>query len=136
MLAPRSTRGDAGAGVRQHGDVPDVRNRIEQLLIELRSWEPGEARRTVVELADRFGLEPFVVDRIARSEGHVLRVDAPVTVDEETDPSASTLDLDPDAVSQALEEPDPNPEWEDEDRDTGVWRKKPTGEWELVEHED
>lgn len=118
--------------------MPDttVKERIEQLLLELRSWGPAEARRTVAELGEMFELELFVVDRIARSEGHVLRVEAPLPDEDEADPNASTLDLDPDEVSHALEEPDPNPDWEDEDRDTGVWRKKPTGEWERVERED
>lgn len=121
--------------MRHHEEVPDdsIKGRIEQLMLELRTWEPGEARRTVLELAEMFELEPFVVDRIARSEGHHLWVDEGPDLDEEPqDPNASTLDLDPAELSGALERPDPNPDWEDEDRDTGVWRKKPTGEWERV----
>lgn len=118
--------------------MPDLtREKIELLLNELRSWRPGEKRRTLWELADMFHLEVFVVERIAASEGHHLFEGAPPGgADHGTDPNASTIDLDPDAVQAAAERPDPNPEWADEDRDTGVWRKKPTGEWELINEDD
>lgn len=97
--------------------------KIRKLLEELRSWHPGEKRYSLGELVEKFGLEPSVVEQIVRSEGTEL---APLC-----DPDASTLDLDPNAINFALKEPDPDPSFED--RDTGVWRKKPTGEWELVE---
>jgi len=107
----------------------DTKEKIEQLILELRSWEPGEARKTLAELAELLDLEVFIVERVATSEGHHLLAgevpDAPGA-----DPNASTIDLDPEAVQDALEEPDPDPEWKDRDEDTGVWRKKPTGEWE------
>lgn len=49
-----------------------TREGITRLLEEIRSWEIGEVRATVEELALRFHLDPFIVDRIARSEGVVL----------------------------------------------------------------
>jgi len=48
--------------------------KIHALLEELRSWETGELRYNVHELAARFGLEPFVVQQIARSEGMKLKI--------------------------------------------------------------
>jgi len=35
-------------------------------------------------------------------------------------------------VQEVLESADPNPDWA-LDKDTGVWRKKPTGEWERID---
>lgn len=107
--------------------------KINELLKELRSWAPLEQRATLNELAERFQLDLFVVDRIARSEG--LKIKAgyrPEEQDNEVDPEASTLDLDPAEIQEALDKPDPSPEYI-EDVDTGVWKKKPTGEWELLE---
>ena len=113
------------------GAVPDsTKEKIDQLILELRSWEPGEARRTLAELAEQLDLEVFIVDRVATSEGHHLLAGAVPDDPDRADPNASTIDLDPEAVQGALEEPDPDPEWKDLDADTGVWRKKPTGEWE------
>lgn len=117
-------------------DVDITKEKIERLILELRSWEPGEARRTLAELAEMFELDLFVVDRVATSEGHHLLAGGVPDDRERVDPNASTIDLDPDAVEQVLESTDPNPDWEDADRDTGVWRKKPTGEWVRVEEED
>lgn len=116
-------------------DVDVTKEKIEQLVLELRRWDPGEARRTLVELAEMFELDLFVVDRVATSEGHRLPAGGVPDDDERVDPNASTIDLDPDALEEVLEEADPNPDWEDRDSDTGVWRKKPTGEWERVDAE-
>ena len=107
-----------------------VRARIDALLRELRSWEPGEDRHTLHQLATMFDLDLFIVSRIANSEGIELTVE---TRDPTVDPNASTMDLDPEAIKRALDEPDPDPDWAEQDKDTGVWKKKPSGEWELVE---
>jgi hypothetical protein len=48
--------------------------KIHALLEELRSWEVGELRYNVHELAARFGLEPFVIQQIAKSEGIHLKI--------------------------------------------------------------
>jgi hypothetical protein len=115
------------------GAVPDfdvTKEKIERLLEELRSWEPGDAPRTLSELARMFELDLFVVDRVATSEGHHLLAGGVPDAPGRVDPNASTIDLDPEAVREALEEPDPTGVV---DKDTGVWRKKPTGEWELVD---
>jgi hypothetical protein len=115
--------------------MPDfhvTQEKINELLEELRSWDAGEEKLTLHELADKFGLDVFVVDRIVRSEG--LRVKAgyrPEERDNTVDPNASTLDLDPSEIEEALSKPDPNPDYSD-DVDTGVWKKKPTGEWERI----
>lgn len=112
--------------------------KINALLEELRTWAPGETPLTLHELADKHGLDLFVVDRIVRSEGlkvplgEAVVPDAP---DEDADPNSTTLDLDPDEVRRALEKPDPSPDWV-EDEDTGIWRRKPTGEWERVGKDD
>jgi len=106
--------------------------KINALLEELRTWEPLEQKATLNELATQFDLDIFVVDRIARSEGLQIKSGyRPEEVNNGVDPEASTLDLDPDEIQDALKRPDPNPEF-NEDADTGVWKKKPTGEWELV----
>jgi len=109
-----------------------TKEKIEQLIHELRSWEPGEAPMTLVELAAKFELDFFVVDRVATSEGHHLLAGGVPDDMARVDPNASTLDLDPKAVQAVTETADPNPDWADEDADTGVWRKKPTGEWERL----
>jgi hypothetical protein len=109
-----------------------TQQKVQRLLEELRSWGPGEIRRTLRELSEEFDLEPFVVDQIARSDGIELTPeqgsDEPVA-----DPSASTLDLDPSEVHQAVGTPEKDPSYVD--RDSGMWRKKPTGEWERVSEE-
>lgn len=92
--------------------MPDdnvTREKIRQLLEELRLWGPGEARFTVQELARRFGLEPFVVSRILISEGLKVRIED--TLDEgssEVDPNAITVEIDP----------------VDDDVDTRVWKRR------------
>jgi len=110
-----------------------VQARINSLLRELRSWAPGERRYSLHELAEMFHLDTFVVGRIASSEGIKLVIE---TGDSTVDPNASTIDLDPKAVKEALEKPDPDPEWAEKDKDTGVWKRKPSGEWQRVEDED
>lgn len=115
--------------------VPDfniTQEKIVKLISELRTWEPGEACRTLAELAEMFELDFFVVDRVATSEGHHLLAGGVPDGGMHSDPNATTIDLDPEEVHGALEKPDPNPDWENSDEDTGVWRKKPTGEWERV----
>jgi hypothetical protein len=109
-------------------------DKINALVAELRTWEPDEYRSTLHELADQFGLDIFVVDRIARAEGikvrsSVFTLEEP-TPPEDSDPNADTLDLDPKEVEEALSKPDPNPNYKDVD--TGVWKKHPTGKWELI----
>jgi hypothetical protein len=116
---------------------PVTQAKINALLEELRSWGPGEINSTLHALASRFDLDVFVVDRLARAEGFAVPAGTPVLDDEPlTDPNASTIDLDPDKVDAAARQPDPNPDWAERDEDTGVWRKKPTGEWELVNKKD
>lgn len=113
---------------------PVTQAKINALLEELRSWPPGETKATLRQLAKQFDLDVFVVDRLARAEGFPVPAGVQGSeeeVEEPVDPNATTLDLDPDEVRAALEEPDPDPEWAD--KDTAVWRKKPTGEWERVE---
>jgi hypothetical protein len=123
-------------------DLPKVTQaKINALLEELRTWPPGEVRGTLVDLAARHELDVFVVDRLTRSEGlkvplgevseEVLFGSRDEDAPPDTDPNATTLDLDPDEIDRALGVPDPSPDWA-EDKDTGIWRKKPTGEWELV----
>ena len=46
---------------------------VQALLSEIRSWEPG-SEKTVQELSRLFGLEPHVIQRIAKSEGLTLRI--------------------------------------------------------------
>lgn len=48
--------------------------KIHALLEELRSWDAGELRHSVHELAARFGLEPFIIQQIAKSEGIKLKI--------------------------------------------------------------
>lgn len=116
-----------------------TQHKINQLLAELRTWEPGEQRHTLHELAKMFDLDVFVVDRIAKSEGLSIRSGWKI-VDEGdeivVDPNSTTLDLDPEKVEKALKEPDPDPDWVDADRESGSWVKKPTGEWVRLEDDD
>lgn len=116
-----------------HRISPVTQAKINALLKEFRSWDFGEHAHTLHELAEKFDLDVFVVDRLAQSDGLRIPAGTPVLDDEPTvDPNASTIDLDPEEVRAAAERPDPNPDWVEEDEDTGVWRKKPTGEWELI----
>jgi hypothetical protein len=108
--------------------------KINDLIAELRTWEPGELRSTLHELAKQFNLDIFVVDRICRAEGvrprAVYEIEEPGPPPEDSDPNADTLDLDPKEVEEALLKPESNPNYEDVD--TGVWKKHPTGKWELL----
>lgn len=108
-------------------DIPLItQKKINALLHELRSWPPGGVCESLQSLAKRFDLSVFVVDRLAKAEG----INLPSNIQEDkADPNASTLDLDPQEVRDAVEGEDPD--WED--KDTGVWRRKPSGEWELIE---
>jgi len=113
--------------------MPDfyvTQEKIRALLEELRTWEQDEQRYNLDQLARKFGLDLFVIDRVARSEG--LRL--PREEMEETgfgpDPNATTLDLDPDEIQEALSQPESDPNYPDVD--TGVWRKNPTGEWKRI----
>jgi len=116
---------------------PVTQAKINALLEELRSWESGETHSTLHELSSKHDLDVFVVDRLARSEGFTVPAGTPVLDDEpEVDPNATTIDLDPDKVHEAASRPDPNPDWQKRDEDTGVWKKKPTGEWELINKKD
>lgn len=82
------------------------------------------------ELVEEYALEIFVVEQVARSEGFEWVPRKPAMKGPTIDPDASTIDLDPEAVAEAMGNPESDPRYLD--RDTGVWRKKPTGEWELV----
>jgi hypothetical protein len=76
--------------------VPDFdvsKEKIDELILELRSWEPGEAPRTLAELAAMFGLDLFVVDRVAVSEGHHLLAGGVPGEPRHVDPDASTAPL-------------------------------------------
>jgi len=113
-------------------DFHVTQDKINALLGELRSWEPLEQRHTLHELALKFDLDVFVVDRIAKSEGYRIKSGyRPVEVDNGVDPNATTLDLDPEEIEDALGKSEPQDEEFDE-IDTGVWQRKPTGEWELI----
>jgi hypothetical protein len=105
-----------------------TQQKVRLLLEELRSWALGEVRLTLHELGEKFGLEEFVIEQVARSEGLDLILSHP---EPGADPAASTIDLDPVAVQEAVANPEVDPAYAD--HDTGVWRKKPTGEWELVD---
>jgi hypothetical protein len=121
-------------------DFHVTQKKITSLLDELRSWETKEDYRTLYQLAQQYELDKFVIDRVARSEGIHLRAGgyefAPLDEPQDSDPNASTLDLDPEAIDEALSKPDPNPDYADRDADTGIWRKKPTGEWERIGSSD
>ena len=54
-----------------------TRAKVDSLLYELRSWEPGEQRHSIEELAKRFRLDPFVVRRIAETEGLDIELGVP-----------------------------------------------------------
>jgi len=112
---------------------PVTQAKINALLEEMRGWEPGETPSTLHELSCKHDLDVFVVDRLARAEGFVIPAGTPILDDEPlTDPNADTIDLDPDKVHEAAMKPDPNPDWQKRDEDTGIWKKKPTGEWERI----
>lgn len=105
-------------------DFQVTHGKITKLIAELRSWDAEVStfeRPTMNMLSERFELPLDVIKAIAEAEGVDVRW---------IDPSASTLDLDPKEIGNALELPEPNPEFEDED--TGNWRRQPTGEWERV----
>ena len=113
-------------------DFHVTQEKIRALLEELRTWDADEERYSLRELADKFGLDRFVIDRVARSEGFHLRMGSSIEdLPPESDPNASTLDLDPDEIQKALGHPEANPNYQP-DVDTGIWKKKPTGEWERV----
>lgn len=100
------------------------KGKIDGLLRELRSWDLLETPLNVRELADKFGLEPFIIQRIAGSEGIKLRYDEVNA--EEADPDADTKPIDLDEIHKS------NEDCEFEDADTGVWRRnRLTGEWEY-----
>lgn len=103
--------------------------KIRRLLEELRSWAPGERRLSLRDLQEKFDLEPFVIETVARSEG--LELGLPDADEQVSDPAASTIDLDPVEIHRAAAKPDPDESYQDED--TGRWRRKPSGEWELVD---
>lgn len=63
--------------------------RIDSLLYELRSWDPGAPPPwTLNELAKKFQLDPMVVKRIAEAEGYILNGNGipMVLPDEDTEP--------------------------------------------------
>lgn len=78
---------------------PDIKEKIDKLLQELRSWDVGEQRYTCQELAEMFDLTKFIVKRLADAEG----IDVPEGP-EPADPNAVTKPIDID------EETDTNPD--------------------------
>ena len=109
-----------------------TQEKIRALLGELRTWDVDEERYSLEELTVKFGLDVFVVDRIACSEGfHLKRGTPPEAPDWVSDPNAVTLNLDPEEIQKALRHPEARPD-DHPDQDTGVWKKKPTGEWERI----
>jgi len=110
-------------------DFQVTQKKINALLEELRGWEPTESRYTLNELARMFELDSFIIDRIARSEGFLIRPGDAFGIDD-VDPNAETLELDPGDVRKALEETDP------EDVDTAVYRRTTSGRWERVEEDE
>jgi len=110
-------------------EIQVTQEKVRALLDELRTWDAGEERCTLQALMERFELDRFVVERVARSEGFYFRDDREPPPS--TDPNASTLDLDPDEIQRALTQPETNPDYLP-DQDTGLWRKNPTGDWELI----
>jgi len=103
-----------------HDSFRLTREKITKLLKELRSWEQGETNATVEDLAKRFDLDTFVVDRIAQSEGIRL-------------PTGTTIGGDiltpSDAVPSSLDDQDTLPLHEDEVDEnaiTGVFPRRGT----------
>jgi len=110
----------------------DFKARIDALLAELRSWGPLERKATVEELADRYGLDVFVVQRLASSEGIQLKY-ADIVLDPmvEVDPAADTKPIERDDIPEDEDDP------EFEDKDTGVWKQnRETGEWALIDDDE
>jgi len=104
---------------------------INALIAELRSWPDDEAQLTVYELSQRFGLEAFVIQQIARSEDVDLKFSRPQ--DSDVDPNETTIDLDPEEVDEALKKRDPNPDWKDKDEVSGVWE---SGRFKRIDDDD
>jgi hypothetical protein len=115
-----------------------TQEKINALVEELRSWESDrDDPPSLLELSQRFDLQVFVVDRVARSEGLKLPpLLGPSGQVYEIDPDASTINLDPEKVEAATRVPDPDPSWRDRDRDSGIWTRKPSGEWERHEPDE
>ena len=67
--------------------------KIDALIRELRSWEPGEVKHTARELAAQFQLEPYVIQQIAKSEGLTLKVGE--TGSDEVDQHIPTQPIEP-----------------------------------------
>jgi len=67
-----------------------TRAKVDSLLYELRSWAPGEQRFSIDELARRFCLDPFVVRRIAETEGLDVEPGVP-ELKEQADDSRPTI---------------------------------------------
>ena len=115
-------------------DFRVTREKITRLVEELRSWDVGEERATVEDLAKKFGLDTFVVDRVAQSEnirlphGHTSHGLIFESQEEAENIDAVPDPVDEDAVTEPIEPV------VDEDADTGVYRRNPrTGEFERVE---
>jgi len=105
-------------------DFTVTHEKVTQLIVELRSWDedvPLAERPPMNVLAEKYRLPMEAVRKIAEAEDIDVRW---------VDPNASTLDLDPEELDHAMTVPESNPNYKDVD--TGIWQKKPTGEWKRV----
>lgn len=109
-----------------------TQEKITRLIEEIRAWDLFfEPPATVEDLAEKYGLDPFVVDRVTRSEGFVLNRGHTAgglifeTAKEAENAQSAPEYIDEDAVTEPIEPV------VDEDADTGVYkRNSETGEFE------
>lgn len=97
------------------------REQVTGLLKEIRSWANEDEFASIYELAQRHNLAPFVIERIAASEGiHLLRGNGEEGIPYFLGSDATTRPLN--KVSEV-----------DEDAETAKYRKNPTtGKFERV----
>ena len=104
-----------------------IKERIDALLYELRSWDVHEQRSTVQELAEKFQLTTFVIHRIANAEGiKVLIGDIPGKDGEMADPNAETRPIEADEAAETRPEmvvEVKSPPEVDEEAETDVYEK-------------
>lgn len=106
-----------------------IKDRIEALLLELRSWDVDEQRHTVQELAKMFGLTTFVVHRIANAEDIKVSIGAmPGKDGEMADPDADTQPIEAKVDENATTRAERVIELDDvedvdEDADTNAFRR-------------
>ncbi len=78
-----------------------TRAKIDSLLYHLRMWVPGSQLLLVEELAKRYQLDPFIVRRIASTEGIELQSDE--DDDGTIDTEKVTQPIDVEEVQAAIE---------------------------------